>query len=287
MFYWLFIKINYSVKPASELSLGTEDVICDEDADEDHAEITDVKFEDCLQEEEEEGEKQEEPALHLEEMYFDAPYNNLGNNSEPVHEGKRKRVVRFLADQEDPNEEFLDGGFMMMGRLAAAGGMAAAGTLASKEKEAEQDSIASMCMLDVFHEGGSGGNNYNNGSQASVKDDDSSNNSLDEEEEQEKQIRKAFLVSMFGMGFMGIVGFGTKKLMNMLSRDKDQDQDLGAVDIARDGIDTATHATDGASSSQAATQGSSKASAKASSQSSKECAMIGVGNNPAGVTGAQ
>ena len=274
------------------MSLGTEDVFRNEDAYEDHAETTDVKFEDCLQEEEEE---QEEPAVQLEEMYFDAPYNNLG-------EGNRKRVVRFLADQEDPNEEFLDGGFMMIGGIATAGGgMATAGTLkASKEKDVEQDSIASMCMLDVFHEGGSGGNNYNNGSQDSVKDDDSSNNSLDEEEEEEEQIRKTLLMTMFGMGFMAIVGFATKKVMKILSRDRDQD--LGAGHTVGDGMDPATHAADSGPSSQAETQGSSNASAKgssqtskefanasakASSQSNKELAMVGMGNNPAGVTGAQ
>jgi hypothetical protein len=271
-------------------------VFRDEDADEDHGEITDVNFEDCFQEEE----KQEEPALHVEEMYF-APYNNLGN-SEPVYEGNRKRVVRFLADQEDPPEESGDGGFMMMGGLAAAGGMAAAGMLASKANDAlHQDSDASICMLDIFDEGGSSVNSNIKNSQnqdASVKDYDSSSNSLDEEEEQEKQIRKTMLMTMFGMGFMGLVGFGAKKLMNILSRGKDQDS--GAMDIVGDGIDTATqatdtatHATDSASLFQTATQGSSDASSKAyfnanaSSQSSKDFAMGAMTNNPAGMTGAQ
>ena len=266
------------------MSLGTEDVFRVEDAEEDHDEITDVKFEDCLQDEEE---KQEEPALHFEEMYFDTPYNNLDNNSEPVYERNRKRVVRFLEDEADPNEESMDGGFMMMGGLVAVGGMAAAGMLASKAKDAMQDSDASMCMLDIFDEGGSGGNNHNNGSQnldASVKDDDSSNNSLDEEEEQEKQIRKTLLMTMFGMGFMGIVGFGTKKLMKILSRDRDQD--LGAGHTVGDGMDPATHAADSGSSSQAAAQGSFNASANAS-QSSNTLAMAGVGNNPAAMTGTQ
>jgi hypothetical protein len=269
---------------------------------------------------EDEDEKQEEPALHFEAIYFDAPYNNLGNSSEPVYEPNRKRVVRFLEDEEDPNEESMDRGFMMMDELAAAGGMAAAGMLASKANDALQESDASICMLDVFDEGESGVKSNNNSQHlddsgtsmfAPVEDDDSSNNSLDEEEEQEKQIRKTLLMTMFGMGFMGLVGFGTKKLMNILSRDKDQD--LGAGDIVGDGIDTATHAQGvsvGSSSqtaaqgsfnastnasqtgsfSQTAAQGSFNASANASassSQTSNAFAAAWVGNNPAAMTGAQ
>jgi hypothetical protein len=239
----------------------------DEDADEDHDEVTDFTFEDCLQDEEE---KQEELALHFEDIYFDTPYNILGNSSEPVYERNRKRVVRFLEDEEDPNEESMDRGFMMMGGLAAAGGMAAAGMLASKANDALQESDASICMLDVFDEGESRGNNNNSQHLDTsgtsmfkrVENDDSSNSSLDEEEEQEKQIRKTLLMTMFGMGFMGLVGFGTKRLMNILSRDKDQD--LGAGDIVGDGIDTTTHAAHGGSSSQVAAQGSFSASANAS-----------------------
>jgi hypothetical protein len=219
---------------------------------------------------EDEDEKQEEPALHFEAIYFDAPYNNLGNSSEPVYEPNRKRVVRFLEDEEDPNEESMDRGFMMMDELAAAGGMAAAGMLASKANDALQESDASICMLDVFDEGESRGNNNNSQHLDTsgtsmfkrVENDDSSNSSLDEEEEQEKQIRKTLLMTMFGMGFMGLVGFGTKRLMNILSRDKDQD--LGAGDIVGDGIDTTTHAAHGGSSSQVAAQGSFSASANAS-----------------------
>jgi hypothetical protein len=261
------IEINYSFKPASELPLGTED--------EDHDEIS-------------EEEKQEEPALHFEDIYFDVPCNNLGNGSEPLYQRNRRRVVRFLQDEEDPNEES-----MMMGGLAAAGGMAAAGILASKVNDALQESDASMYMLDVFDEGGAGGNNNNNSQKLvasgasifeTVDEDDSSNNYIDEEEEQEEQIRKTLLMTMFGMGFMGLVGFGTKKLLNiLLSRDKDQD--LGTGDIVGDGIETATHAPDGGPSSQAAVQGSFNASSNASQTSS--AAGAGVGNNPAAMTGAQ
>jgi hypothetical protein len=261
------IEINYSFKPASELPLGTED--------EDHDEIS-------------EEEKQEEPALHFEDIYFDVPCNNLGNGSEPLYQRNRRRVVRFLQDEEDPNEES-----MMMGGLAAAGGMAAAGILASKVNDALQESDASMYMLDVFDEGGAGGNN--NGTNSSQNLDASGNSmietdeddhSLDEAEEQEKQIRKTLLMTMFGIGFMGLVGFGTKQLMRILCRGKDQD--LGAGDIVGDGIDTATHAADGGPSSQVTAQASLNASANASSQSSsKAFAMFGVGNNPAAVTGAQ
>jgi hypothetical protein len=229
----IFIRIIYRVRPASELPLGTEDMF--RNADENHDEITDVKFEDCLQ---------------SEEKYFDAPYNNnLGNSSESIYEPNRQRVVRFLEEEEDPN-----GGFMTMSGLAAAGNngknLVASGT-------------------SVFE---------------TAEDDDSSNNSLDEEEEQEKQIRKTLLMAMFGMGFMGLVGFGTKKLMNILSRDRDQDS--GAGDIVGDSIDTATHAADSGSSSQAAAQGSFNASASAS-QTSNTLVVAGVGNSPAAMTAAQ
>jgi hypothetical protein len=254
------------------LSLGIEDVFRDE--------ITDDKFEDCLQDEEE---KQEEPALHLEEIYFDTPSNNLGNHIEPIYEGNRKRVVRFLQD-----EESMDGGSMMVGGLAAAGGIAAAGMLAPKASDALQESDASISMLDIFDKEGSGGNDNNGISNVkAVEDDDSSDFSLEEEEEQEKKIRKTLLMTMFGMGFMGLVGFGTKKLMNILSRNKDQD--LGAGDVVGDGIDTATHAqgVSGGSSSQATAQASFNASANASSQNSKAFAMFTAGNNPAAMTGAQ
>jgi hypothetical protein len=264
-------------------------VFRDKNADEDHDEIIDFKFEDCLQDEDE---KKEEPALRFEEMYCDVPYNNLGNISESVYERNRKRVVRFLEDEEDPNEKSMDGGFMMMGGLAA-GGVAAAGILASKVNDALQESDASMYMLDVFDEGGAGGNNNNNSQKLvasgasifeTVDEDDSSNNYIDEEEEQEEQIRKTLLMTMFGMGFMGLVGFGTKKLLNiLLSRDKDQD--LGTGDIVGDGIETATHAADGGPSSQAAVQGSFNASSNASQTSS--AAGAGLGNNPAAMTGAQ
>jgi hypothetical protein len=149
-------------------------------------------------------------------------------------------------------------------------------------------------MRDVFDEGGPRGKNNINNSQNLVasgtsvfdtaEDDDRSNNSFDEEEEQEKQIRKALLMTMFGMGFIGLVGFGTEKLMNILSCDKDQD--LGAGDIVGDSIDTATHTADSGSSSQAAAQGSFNASASAL-QTSNALVAATVGNNPAAVTVAQ
>jgi hypothetical protein len=249
-------------------------------------EIPDVKFEDCFQDEEK---KLEEPALHFEATYFDAPpSNNLGYNIEPIYEGDRKRMVRFLEDE--PTNE----GSTMVGGLAAAGGIAAAGMLASKASDALQESDASISMLDIFDKAGSGGND-NNGIR-NVKADEDDNNSdisLDEEEEQEKKTRKTLLMTMFGMGFMGLVGFGTKKLMNILSRDKDQD--LGAGDVVGDGIDTATHAqgvsrdsSGGSFFEAAAEQASLNASANASSQgSSSAFAMFTVGNNPAAMTGAQ
>jgi hypothetical protein len=260
------------------LSLGIEDVFREE--------ITDDKFEDCLQDEEE---KQEEPALHFEETYFDAPSNNLGNHIEPIYEGNRKRVVRFLED-----EESMDGGSMMVGGLAAAGGIAAAGMLASKASDALQESDASISMLDIFDKEGSGGNDNNSISNVkAVEDDASSDFSLEEEEEQEKKTRKTLLMTMLGMGFMGLVGFGTKKLMNVLSRNKDQD--LGAGDVVGDGIDTATNAqgvsrdsSGGSFFEAAAEQASLNASANASSQgSSSAFAMFTAGNNPAAMTGAQ
>jgi hypothetical protein len=68
--------LKWGVKPvASEVSLGTEDAIPDEDAVEDHDEITDVKFEDSLEDKEEKKEKG---------GYFDARYNDLGSKSGPV-----------------------------------------------------------------------------------------------------------------------------------------------------------------------------------------------------------
>jgi hypothetical protein len=274
LFYFLFININHSVKPASEMSLGMEAVFRDEDVGVDQTEISNVKFEDCLQE--------EEPSLNLEEMYFDAPYNSLGNkNNEPVYEDdNRKRVVRFFEDEEeDPNEESMGGGFMMMG------GVATAGMLASKASEAFHDSDASICTLDVFDEGGPEGNSNNNTSQNlqammdADEDDDSSDNSFDEEEEQEKQIRKTLLMTIVGIGFMGLVGYGMKKLKTLLSRGNDQD--LGAGDIAGDVIDTPTHV----SSSQATTQASFNATANESSRDAFAGAWMG--NNPAAMTGTQ
>ncbi len=114
---------------------------------------------------------------------------------------------------------------------------------------------------------------------------------FDEEEEEEEKIRKPLFMSIVGIGLMGLVEFGAKKLMNMLSRDKDQD--LGAGDVVGDGIDTANSAThaqaaSGGSCSQATAQASFDASANASSQSSSNAfAMFTVGTNPAAMTGTQ
>jgi hypothetical protein len=236
-------------------------------------------FEDCFQSD---AEKKAEPSLCFEDVYFDAPSINLGDNSEPVYDGNRKRLVRFLEDKEA-----IDGGSMMMGGLAATGGMAAAGLLASKANDAFQESDASMGMRDIFDKGGSGDLDAHTDA---VRDDDNSNNSFDEEKEAEEQIRRTFFITIFGIGFRGVLMLGVKKLMNILGHDQ-EDQDLGAGDIVGDGIDTATQPAQGASggsSSQATAQASFNASANASSQSSSNAfAMFTVGNNPAAMTGAQ
>jgi hypothetical protein len=269
-------------------------------------------FEDCLLD--------LEPELHNEThimMHDDAFMDAANSISEPLYArggagGPHiKRVVRFLEDQ-DGSEPSLDMGMGGGELLLATGGMAAtAGLLLQEENEdslhlEEQDLDSSIGMLDVFGEEAS--ESYSQDHDASGTSmmekgdgDDDSQNSIDEEEEKEKQIRKTLIMTVFGVGFLGLVGFGSKKLMNMLNRGNN-DQDLGAGDIVGDSIDTATHAADvvdigghiaqgtvsGSSSSSqaAAAQASFNASANAS-QSGNSFVMGGVGNNPGAMTGAQ
>jgi hypothetical protein len=301
-------------------------------------------FEDCLVDLEPSAESHNETAAHMmlvmqddvfmnaeqdgNHVLFPANSSSTISSCEPLYapdgggEPHRKRVVRFLEDQ-DNSEPSLDvdmgnmGGGLIM--AASAGGLAAEEMLvvppegnASLQLEAsQQDLDSSIGMLDIFEEGAysasssqdhdASGNSMMEKGNGDSGDDDSQN-SIDEEEEQEKQIRKTLMLTVFGMGLMGLVGFGSKKLMNMLSRGGggDNDQDLGAGDIVGDGIDTATHAADvvdigghiagevagTSSSSQAAAQASFNASANAS-QNSNGFFVAGAGNNPATMTGAQ
>jgi hypothetical protein len=256
-----------------------------------------------------------------------------GSSSEPID--NRKRVVRFLQDEDlDESLDHDGGGGLLLATAGGAGlGMAAAGGAAGMllpfpsernndgsfslfDEQQLSGSDTSIGMLDVFGEGDSGNNNNNSsnrdmnasGGTSMIEkddhenDDDDSANPFDEDEEKEKQMRKSLMITVVGVGFLGLLGFGGKKLMSALNRGGSNDDNDIAADVIGEAADVATEAHEvahigghiagegvaGSSSSQAgaaATQASFNASANASS--SNALMGAGVGNNAGAMNGAQ
>jgi hypothetical protein len=254
-------------------------------------------------------------------------------SSEPIYyqRDNRKRVVRFLEDEDlDDSLDYAGGGGLLVaggtGLVMAGAGTVAAGILPLPDDENEGSarsfnfvddqqcpSDGSIDMLDVFGEGSSGSSSNKDmdasGATSLMEkgedEDDDGTSSIDEDEEKEKQIRRTLMISVLGMGFLGLIGFGGKKLMSALNRGGSNDDDIAATgtDMIGEAADTATQAHEMAhlgghiagegvatsSSSQAgaaAAHASFNASANASS--SNGFMMAGVGNNPAAaMNGAQ
>ena len=160
-------------------------------------------------------------------------------------------------------------------------------------------SDASLGLLDMFDDDESPSRTIDTGSfdtTTMVEDsnDESDEQSVDSNTEKERKIRKSMMYAVLGVGAMGLVGFGFKKVMEMFNRNRDQDDARGAGDMFSDAADTTTHLSD--VSSMGATNmptpsPSSEAIAQANINTSLQQSntfVAGVsGNNPAAMTGAQ
>jgi hypothetical protein len=236
-----------------------------------------------------------------------------GNNAswmnyygEEDEDDSRTRVVRF-ADDEDMDDTQTPN-LLIAGGLAA--GSLVAGGFANMEKNttsglpssnqgnnrddilSNQDSDASIDMFDIFDEG-TDAKGYHSTSKASsggfdddddTDDDDDDLNSIDSQEEQEKEIRRKMMFAVAGVGVMGLLGLGFKKVMSKLNGNSAEDAAEVGADAAADAIDDATTIAVHLSSD-AATQASFNASASQSNFAFAGAA--GANNNAAAMTGAQ
>jgi hypothetical protein len=194
----------------------------------------------------------------------------------------------------------------------------------SASQQPQSASDTSIGMLDVFGEEQQSSGNTSSSHSLMEKgtdndndnDDDGSTStshsdtSMDDEKEQEKQIRKTLLITVVGMGFLGLLGFGGKKIMSALNRGSSNEEEEvvgGAEEIMGEAADTATQAhevahlgghiagegvaaSSSSSSSQATVAAAQQASfnASANASSTNGFGMVGgVGNTTGAMNGAQ
>jgi hypothetical protein len=157
----------------------------------------------------------------------------------------RKRVIRFW-DEEEESEASIDAeGQLFADGLSATDGSSTVGFMVPKRTDmnTEEQFDGSMSLLDVFGEEGS----------VARKDeeegDDDDDDSIDEEEEEE-ELRKSLLQALFGMGFMGVMGYGAKHVMKMLGGNNTDE--FGAGDIVGDAVDSNLAALNASASSSSA-----------------------------------
>jgi hypothetical protein len=134
------------------------------------------------------------------------------------------------------------------------------------------------------------------------QDDNDDTNSIDEEEDQEKQIRRSLLFAVLGMGAIGLVSYGAKKIMSVMSyRNNNEEEELVGVagDAVGDALDTAVYVStdvavdagghgiaEGVAAS-SASQAAFNASASSSSSQIGFAAAGGAASNPSAATAAQ
>jgi hypothetical protein len=231
----------------------------------------------------------------IDKVFVDPPWGSLNvqhgsSERQPLYvpeeeQHYRKRVIRFWDEEEDLEASLDAGGLLVAGGIAAADSSSTVRFMVPKgtDMNTEEEFDRSMSLLDVFgeerfsrkFEGGSKTLGILQTGDEEEGEEDDDKTSVDEDGEEE-ELRKTLLQAIFGMGFMGVMGYGAKQVMKMLGQNN-TDQ-FGAGDIVGDAVDTAQ---------QTAQQTALNASATSSSSANSSLAAAGVANTQSAAAAAQ